>query len=142
MGFTVPPTPEDLHALAEIIVDSLPEAMSKHIGKLQFVIEEFPDDFIQEQLELETPFDVYGVYMSASPAAKSKATSKAVQRDTLYLYRRPILDAWCDTGEDLTQLLNQIILREIGNHFGFSDDEMDMYEEELLLARADALAIG
>ena len=140
MGFTVSPTREDLQALAEDIIDSLPEAMLKHTGKLQVMIEDFPDDFIQQELELETPFDVYGVYLSASPSAKTRASAKTVRRDTLYLYRRAILDAWCDTGEDISRLVNQIVLREIGNHFGFSEDELDMYEDELMSAQASELA--
>lgn len=142
MGFTVPPSIEDLQSLAEDIVDGLPDEMSKHTGKLQIAIEEFPDDFIQEQLELETPFDIYGVYQSASPAAKSRIGVKTLRQDTLFLYRRAILDAWCDTGDDLTRLVNQIILREIGNHFGFSEDELDMYEEEQLAARGETLGTG
>ena len=133
MGFTVPPSIEDLQALAEDIVDSLPDALSKHIGKLRVVIEDFPDDFIQEQLELETPFDIYGVYQSSGPAT---AMSKTARQDALYLYRRPLLDAWCDTGEDITRLVNQVILREIGNHFGFTEDEIEMYEEEIASSAA------
>lgn len=142
MGFTIPPSQEELHALAEDIVDSLPDAMSKHTGKLQIMVEDFPDDFIQTELELETPFDIYGVYQSASPLAKKGLNAKSVRQDTLFLYRRPILDAWCDTGEDLTRLVNQIILREIGNHFGFSEDEMDMYEEELIGAQLSDTVAG
>lgn len=142
MGFTVPPSSEELQMLAEDIVDSLPDAMSKHTGKLQVVVEDFPDDFIQGELELETPFDIYGVYQSASPLAKTGLNAKAAKQDTLFLYRRPILDAWCDTGEDLTRLVNQIVLREIGNHFGFSEDEMDMYEEELVGAQFSGSSAG
>ena len=142
MGFTVPPSIEDIQLLAEDIVDGLPEEMSKHTGKLQIAVEEFPDDFIQEQLELDTPFDIYGVYQSASPAAKNRIGTKASRQDTLFLYRRAILDAWCDTGDDLTRLVNQIILREIGNHFGFSEDELDMYEEELLASSGDVPGAG
>ena len=39
----------------------------------------------------------------------------------VFLYRRPILDYWCETGEDLTHLIRHFLIHEIGHHFGFSD---------------------
>lgn len=50
--------------------------------------------------------------------------------DQIYLYRRPILDYWCETGEDLTSLVKHVLIHEIGHHFGFSDDDMERIEDE------------
>ncbi|MCG8508350.1 MAG: metallopeptidase family protein, partial [Rhodospirillales bacterium] len=49
--------------------------------------------------------------------------------DMIFLYRSPILDYWCETGEDLTHVVRHVLIHEIGHHFGFSDADMDRIEE-------------
>ncbi len=136
MGFTVPPSLEDIHEIAENIIDELPEGIDKYIKKLKILVEDFPDAFIEQELELETPFDLMGCYQSAGPAAIGHLATNGKRQDTLHLYRRPILDYWADTGEDLTQLVNRVILHEIGHHFGFTQDDIEMYEEDMFGATA------
>jgi len=48
--------------------------------------------------------------------------------DAIYLYRRPILDYWCETGEDLFHVIRHVLIHEIGHHFGLSDEDMDRIE--------------
>ena len=133
VGFTVPPSLEDIEATANIILKDLPEDLEKYIGKLKIIVEDFPDDFIEQEMELETPFDLLGCYQSSGPAAigRMNMNLNSKRQDTLYLYRRPILDAWIETGEEITNVINRIIIQEIGHHFGFSSDEIDMYEEDM-----------
>ena len=132
IGFTEPPTLENIQTLAEEIIDDLPEDLLKKTKNLKVTTEDFPDSFIQEQLELETPFDALGVYQSAGPAVLGHLGSNAIKQDVLYLYRRPLLDVWCETGENLTRLINRVILQEIGYHFGYSEDQIEIYEEDML----------
>jgi len=46
----------------------------------------------------------------------------------IFLYRRPILDYWCETGEDLADVVRHVLIHEIGHHFGFSDEDMERIE--------------
>lgn len=131
-GFTLPPSVDDIQAIAEEIISDLPKGIEKYIGKLNVVVEDFPDDYIQEELEVETPFDLLGCYQSSGPAAiGGHLATNMKRRDSLYLYRRPILDAWAETEEDLNRIINRVLLQEIGHHFGMTPDEIDMYEEEM-----------
>ena len=118
-----------------MILKDMPKGLQKYTGKIKIIVEEFPDDFIQQEMELETPFDLLGCYQSSGPAAIGKINS-AKSQNVLYLYRRPIIDFWADTGEDLTRIINRVVIQEIGHHFGFSSDEIDMYEEEMFEATA------
>ena len=139
VGFTAPPSIDDLREIAENIIDELPEGLHKRTGKLGVVVEDFPDAFIEQEMELETPFDLLGCYQSAGPAAIGHLGSAKTRQDTLYLYRRPILDAWAETGEDLTRLVNRVILQEIGHHFGYSPEEIEMYEEDMFGATVSGM---
>jgi predicted Zn-dependent protease with MMP-like domain len=138
IGFTVPPSSEDIQQIAEAIIDELPEGLQKYTSKnkLAVIVEDFPDAFVEKELEIETPFDVLGCYQSAGPAAIGHLAGNTKRQDSIYLYRRPILDAWADTGEDLTRLINRVILQEIGHHFGFTPDDIELYEEDMLGAAA------
>ncbi len=109
-----------------MILKELPRGLQKYTGKLKIIIEDFPDAFIEQEMELETGFDLLGCYQSSGAI-----TANRKKQDTLYLYRRPILDLWTETGEDLTNLINRVMLQEIGHHFGFSNNEIDMYEEDM-----------
>ncbi len=39
-----------------------------------------------------------------------------------------MLDYWCDSGEDLAEVVKHVLIHEIGHHFGFSDDDMEHIE--------------
>lgn len=141
VGFTVPPSIDDIEQIAEVVIDDLPDGLQKRTGKLQVVVEDFPDAFIEQELELETPFDLLGCYQSSSPAQRGNVKGGKKQ-DTIYLYRRPILDVWADTGEDITRLINRIIINEIGTHFGFTQQDIEMYEEDMFGATVSNNSAG
>lgn len=132
----MPPSLEDIQEIAEAILDELPDGLQKYTSKLTVLVEDFPDDFIQQELEVETSFDLLGCYQSAGPAAIGHLAGNTKRQDTIYLYRRPILDAWAETSEDLARLVNRVILTEIGHHFGFTPEDMEMYEEDMFGATA------
>lgn len=132
----MPPSIEDVAEIAETILDDLPEGLQKYTGgKLKIQVEDFPDAFIEQEMELETPFDLLGCYQSASPVAVG-----GKRQDTLYLYRRPILDYWIENGEDIARVINRVMLYEIGHHFGFTTDEIEMYEEDMFGATATSMS--
>ncbi|HJT05792.1 MAG TPA: metallopeptidase family protein, partial [Stellaceae bacterium] len=70
-----------------------------------------------------------GLYRGVALPRKSVLDVRA-EPDIIFLYRRPILDYWCETGEDLYQLVRHVLIHEIGHHFGFSDDDMERIEAQ------------
>ncbi len=91
-------------------------------------IEEFPDAETEREMGLESPFDLLGLYRGVSLDRKSVSDTPA-DVDMIFLYRRPILDYWCETGEDLTHIIRHVLIHEIGHHFGLSDEDMERIEE-------------
>jgi predicted Zn-dependent protease with MMP-like domain len=92
------------------------------------LVEEFPSEEIERELELETAFDILGLYKGRSLDEKS-VSDVPQDIDVIILYRRPILDYWCETEEDLADIVRHVLIHEIGHHFGFSDDDMLRIEE-------------
>ena len=88
---------------------------------------EFPDPDTEQEMELESPFDLLGLYRGVSLDRKSVAHVPN-DVDMIFLYRRPLLDYWCETGEDLGDLVRHLLIHEIGHHFGLSDEDMEAIE--------------
>ena len=45
--------------------------------------------------------------------------------DTIWLFRRPILDEWSERGNvTLGQLVAHVLIHELAHHFGWSDAEI------------------
>ena len=101
--------------------------MKRHLGPVVVRVEEFPDEETEEEMELESPFDLLGLYRGVALPNKSVASTGG-DIDMVFLYRRPILDYWCETGEDLRHVVRHVLIHEIGHHFGFSDEDMERLE--------------
>lgn len=127
--FTTAPTLEEFEVIAARAFDTIPEELRRHVRNVVMRIEEFPDEETEREMELESPFDILGLYRGVGMPFQSM-THPRPEPDFVYLYRRPILDYWCETGEDLTHLIRHVLIHEIGHHFGFSDDDMDALEAQ------------
>jgi predicted Zn-dependent protease with MMP-like domain len=92
-------------------------------------VEEFCDEETKTMMELESAFNLLGLYRGVALPRKS-SWDVPLDVDTIVLYRRPILDYWCETGESLSQIVRHVLWHEIGHHFGFSDDDMEWIEAE------------
>ncbi len=123
------PSLGDIEALARRELETIPNELKGHLGPLIIRIEEFPDEETEEAMELESPFDILGLYRGVALPHQSISNPRT-QMDMVFLYRRPILDYWCESGEDLGDVVRHVLIHEIGHHFGFSDEDMERIEEE------------
>ncbi len=125
----LPPSLEALETLANAAYESLPAQFRRNIANVAIRIEEFPDEETEREMGLESPFDLLGLYRGVALAHKSVSDPTSMP-DMIFLYRRPILDYWCETGEDLAHVIRHVLIHEIGHHFGLSDDDMAALEAE------------
>ncbi|MGE3335864.1 MAG: metallopeptidase family protein [Rhodospirillaceae bacterium] len=123
----IPPSLADIDTLAREALGVLPEELREFTEGVVVLVQEFPDDAVMAEMELESPFDILGLYSGVSLAEKRVEQSGGMP-DMVFLYRRPILDYWCETGEDLKHVVRHVLIHEIGHHFGFSDEEMETLE--------------
>jgi predicted Zn-dependent protease with MMP-like domain len=130
-GLILPPSLADLERLADEAFDTIPAPFKERIGLGPLVVrvEDFPDEETVEEMELEDDFQILGLYRGTALPNQS-ASGGGAEVDMVFLYRRPILDYWCETGEDLAHVVRHVLIHEIGHHFGFSDDDMERLEAE------------
>jgi predicted Zn-dependent protease with MMP-like domain len=127
--YSTPPTIADLEAVAREAYAGVPARLRRFVQNVVVRVEDFPDDETLEDLECDSPFDLLGLYRGVDLTQKSISDTPE-DLDRIYLYRRPILDYWCESGEDLTHVVRHILIHEIGHHFGLSDDDMERIEAE------------
>ena len=127
--FTTPPTLADLEALADTAYATIPRELRRHVDNVAIRVVDFPDEETMDEMGCETEFDLLGLYRGVNLSRKSFA-AVVHSVDIIFLYRRPLLDYWCETGEDLTHLIRHVLIHEIGHHFGLSDDDMERIEAE------------
>ena len=124
-----PPTPEGLRDLALAELKALPEALARHVTGVVIRIADFPDPETERDMGLRSPFDLLGLYVGV-PVGEKSVTHAPQDVDMIFLYRRPILDYWSETGEALDHIVRHVLIHEIGHHFGFSDEDMERIERE------------
>jgi predicted Zn-dependent protease with MMP-like domain len=127
--YSTPPTVADLEAVAREAYAGVPARLRRFVRNVVVRVEDFPDDETMEDLECDSPFDLLGLYRGVDLTQKSVLDTPE-DIDRIYLYRRPILDYWCESGEDLTHVVRHILIHEIGHHFGLSDDDMERIEAQ------------
>ncbi len=125
MNYTTPPGLNDFESLVEAVLDLMPEELTDCCNNLEVVIEDFPDDTIQSDLGVDDVYELLAFFKSGkelSPGVEAKATKDG---DVLILFRRPVLDVWCESCEDITSLVREIMIEEIAKAHGFSEDDID-----------------
>ncbi len=124
-----PPSLADFETLADVAWRVIPERLRRHAVDVVIRVEEFPDEEICRDMKLTSPFDLLGLYQGVALSERSVMDSGSGV-DMVILYRRPILDYWCEFEEDLAHLVRHVLIHEIGHHFGFSDADMEALERE------------
>jgi predicted Zn-dependent protease with MMP-like domain len=125
---TEAPMLDDIETLAREAFAGLPQAFRALTGDVVFMVQDFPDDDVIEDMELETPFDILGLFQGPDLASREGA-SGSLHATMVFLYRRPILDYWAESAEPLGHIVRHVLIHEIGHHFGLSDDDMERIEE-------------
>ena len=123
------PSLADVEALAASAWDRLPHEFRKLCGDLVIRVEDFALDEVLDELELESPFDLMGLYQGTSLARQS-VSDVPQGPNMVFLYRRAILDYWAEHEETLGDIVTHVLVHEIGHHFGLSDDDMYAIEDQ------------
>jgi predicted Zn-dependent protease with MMP-like domain len=122
------PDAATIEAIAREAWDALPDPFRAHLGGVIFRVEDFAEDAILDELEIDDPYALTGLYSGRSIGTRSVDDSGTLP-DMIHLYRIPILLEWIDRGEDLAHLVRHVLIHEVGHHFGLSDEDMHAIED-------------
>jgi len=122
------PTLEDIEGLARDAFAALPQAFRDLCGAVPIVVQDFPDGDVVADLDLDSPFDILGLFQG--PDLASRDVGGVPDTTMIFLYRRPMLDYWAEHEETLATVVRHVLVHEIGHHFGLSDHDMERIEAD------------
>lgn len=118
------PSLEDFEDLMRTAFASLPEAVRAACAGVALRTADFAPDEILDELGMEDPFELTGLYDGTALTEKS-VFDQPVQPDCVWLFRRPILEEWIARGDvPLDGLVRHVLVHEIAHHLGWSDDDI------------------
>jgi predicted Zn-dependent protease with MMP-like domain len=113
-----------IEALAEAAREALPEPYRAAARAVVLRVEDLAPDHVLQDLRIDDPFDLTGLY-DGIPLTEKSVMDQPHGPDTIWLFRRAILDEWVDRGDEtLEHLVGHIFVHELAHHFGWSDDDI------------------
>ncbi len=113
-----------IEQLAHEAISTLPAPFREPATHIRLRVEDFPEDEMVEELGLNDPFELTGLY-EGIPLTEKSTSDQMTHPDVIWLFRRPILDEWVDRGNvSLTELVTHVVVHELAHHFGWSDADI------------------
>lgn len=118
------PDAGEIEALARSAIATLPEAYRGAAAAVALRVEDWASDDVLDDLGIEDGYDLTGLY-DGIPLTEKSVMDQPDRPDTIWLYRRPILDEWAGRGDvSLTDLVANVLVHELAHHFGWSDADI------------------
>ena len=111
-------------AMAMEALEALPEPWRAEAMRVVIRVEDFAAPEMLSELEMEDPFELTGLY-DGIPLTEKSVMDQPMGPDTIWLFRRAILDEWADRGNvSLGEMVGHVLVHELAHHFGWSDDDI------------------
>lgn len=118
-----PPGLDEIEAHALAAVEALPDGFRIPARAVVLRVVELAPDGMLDELEVDDPFELTGLYDGVPLTQKSVMDPGAP--DVIWLFRRAILDEWIERGDvDLAALVAHVMVHELAHHFGWSDGDI------------------
>ncbi len=112
------PSLADIERIARAAYDALPPVFRQRCEGLLIRVADFADEETLAEMEIGNAFELTGLYQGIALTEKS-VMDVAPEPDSVWLYRRPILDEWAERGDvTLAALVGHVLIHEIAHHFG------------------------
>lgn len=118
------PSIDEIEAIARQVFDTLPAEFAPHARGVVLKIEEMADDDVLDELQIDDPLELTGLY-DGIPLTEKAPSAPQHFPDTVWLFRRAILDEWVERGNvTLGELVGHVVVHELAHHFGWSDEDV------------------
>ena len=120
---------KEFMAIVEQAIDSLPEAIKRHLDNVVVDVEEAPtDDFLREagftDEEIDAGESLYGYFM---PLEGITAADMLENPNRILIFKFPLEEDFPDPHE-LRIEIRKTVVHEIAHHFGWSDRDLEEFD--------------
>jgi len=111
-------------ALVQAALDNLPAVYADAARALAIKVEDFAPEAMLSEMGMDNPFDLTGLY-EGIPLTEKSVMDQPMGPDTIWLFRRPLLEEWAERGNvSLGELVTHVLVHELAHHFGWSDNDI------------------
>ncbi|MFP4274323.1 MAG: metallopeptidase family protein [Paracoccaceae bacterium] len=122
------PSLDEIEQIARTAIESLPEPFRPAARAVALRVEELAPDWMLDEMRITDPFELTGLY-DGIPMTEKSVMDQPTGPDTIWLFRRAILDEWCARGDvTLEALVAHVTVHELAHHFGWSDEDIAMID--------------
>jgi predicted Zn-dependent protease with MMP-like domain len=109
-------------------VTLIPKRFRREMNNLALVVEDEPSEELLEEMEIEPPDSLYGLYQGTPLPERSWAFGNALP-DRITIYQRPIEED-CEDEDEVRAVIGETLIHEVGHYFGMSEEEIEEIEEK------------
>ena len=106
----------------------IPDRFRREMHNLALVVEDEPDAALLDEMEIEPPDSLYGLYQG-TPLPERRWAEGNHLPDRITIYQRPIEED-AEDDEDARDMIAETLIHEVGHYFGLSEDEIEEIEEK------------
>lgn len=103
-------------------LDSLPPEFQEKMENVDVAIEAWPSRDDVERAGLSPDQTLFGLYEGV-PLTERTTRYGLVLPDKITIYQGPI-EAYCRSAEEVRDKVRQVVMHELGHHFGISDERL------------------
>ena len=123
-----PMTRAQFERLVAEAVTLIPKRFRREMKNLALVVEDEPSDELLDEMEIEPPDSLYGLYQGTPLPERSWAFGNALP-DRITIFQRPIEED-CEDEDEIRAVIGETLIHEVGHYFGMSEEEIEEIEEK------------
>jgi len=106
---------------------SIPRNFRDALRNIAIVVEDEPDEELLEEMEVEPPDTLLGLYQGTPLTERSWGFGNALP-DRILIFQGPHERAAADD-EDLVVAIGETLIHEVGHYFGMSEEQIEEIED-------------
>lgn len=118
---------KDFERQVERAIAAIPGEFLARINNLTFQVEDWPDAETLAEVGFDDPRDLLGYYRGWPLSERSHDYGGCLP-DVITIYQKAVENHVWETGEPLVKVIRETVIHEIAHYFGFSEEEMDVFE--------------
>lgn len=120
-------TRERFERLVVEAVALIPKRFRREMKNLALVVEDEPGAALLDEMEIEPPDSLYGLYQGTPLPERSWAHGNTLP-DRVTLFQKPIEED-CEDEDEVRAVIGETLIHEVGHYFGLSEEEIEEIEE-------------
>ena len=117
---------EQFERLVAEAIALIPRRFRREMNNLALVVEDEPSLALLDEMEIEPPDSLYGLYQGTPLPERAWAHGNNLP-DKITLFQRPI-EHDCEDEDEVRDVIGETLIHEVGHYFGLSEEEIEEIE--------------